>query len=605
MRKLCNPQFKLTLGAEEFIRRKMVSAQVIREENAYDTAVVALDNMPEVSAVAGDAATLEVKDSSDAAYTTVFAGTVLFPSDSFGDSDKIGYQLVGTAYPLNMMNVAEEYGVQSRNPAVDTVQTILTDASVGVIPMYVEKYFAGTKASGYTVNTDNVADITGSIPYLCAPYKPANKLLDDLLDLAAAINGAGAHWMVDADSNLYVKNQADSQGDWTYYYGGSQAAATLRRGVDFHTGTFQLLGKEANVIVYYGAWRRPSSGDAWTENSASNWGTAADTPNTTITDETTVKIVGEKSIKITLGSPDTDIAAIYPLTANANWDFSGFTDFNTPSLTFYIAASFALGVTTLTILLKKNSSEYYRVDLDNTLITAANKLSPIQIPVGPYSSQNSTSNIQWDTTNAPSTGWAEINYIEVRWITPTGTSIYVDGLHFGSAAICRVARERFPTGDPTAGTLGTTANPIRTKVLTDNVGKDDSLTAADDSGLMAQLAKAELLRLATPVKLGKFVTSIIPDFLPGQHVYLPDYLTTAATHDWRVTKLTHNFTAEPWTTAFEVTDDVVNSHSRTRYEDVNKQYAAMRPEWQDRQASSIKSGNLDIRISRLETSYPL
>jgi hypothetical protein len=53
----------------------------------------------------------------------------------------------------------------------------------------------------------------------------------------------------------------------------------------------------------------------------------------------------------------------------------------------------------------------------------------------------------------------------------------------------------------------------------------------------------------------------------------------------------------------EVTTDVTNSHARSRYEDANKMYAAIRPEYQDRQATNQKTGDLDIRIARLEKAY--
>ena len=130
------------------------------------------------------------------------------------------------------------------------------------------------------------------------------------------------------------------------------------------------------------------------------------------------------------------------------------------------------------------------------------------------------------------------------------------------------------------------------------IGKDDTLFSGTigttDTGLMAQMAKSELLKLASTPINGIFSTPMTPKTLPGQMFYIGG-------SDWRITKLTHELAT--LRTSFAVTNDVLNSHVRLRYEDKNKQQAAIRPEWQDRQASSIKSGNLDFRIEPLEEAY--
>lgn len=187
--------------------------------------------------------------------------------------------------------------------------------------------------------------------------------------------------------------------------------------------------------------------------------------------------------------------------------------------------------------------------------------------------------------------WSNINYVMFMIGNADVLSFSIDGFYFGDAAVCRVAREKFP-GE--GGTLGQSGNPIRMKVITDKIGKDDSLKASDDSGLMAQLAYSELLRSGKPTVSGKFTTPMIADFLPGQYVYIGQ--------DWRVTRLVHTIKPKPFgfRTEFEVTDDVTNSHVRLRYEDQNKLASSVRPEWQDKQATSIKVGDLDIRIARLK-----
>jgi hypothetical protein len=587
-----NPHFKVTLGTEVFEDRKLESAQITCEENNFDTALLTFDNTPNLypTVAAGSAVTVEVKDASfSSTYTKIFVGTVLYPVYGFGSISKITFQCAGTGYPLNMMNCAEEYGEQSRNPTVTSLQDITTD----LINSWVNIYMNTPDASGYNINIDNVEDIAGTIPYIPFPYKPVNKCLDDLCDLLTAINGTGPHWIVDVDSKLRIKNIGTNQTGWTKYYGGADntaGQATLTQGIDFIDGSFEPLGKEANVVVYYGTWRRPSSGDTWTNTSSTLWGTAT---SDTLSDDSTQKIVGADSVKNLVshypgGAAVTDM--YYPSAQNAAWDFNSFTEFNTPNINFYLRRS--AGASNITLALVTAAGRHFSTTLS---ITDADTWQHFSFPIGPYANLQSK-DFYWQKTGTPDPDWANINYIQFIFNGTNGNYIQVDGLHFGSAAVCRIARQEFP--DEVVGgrgTLGQATNPVKTKVLTDNIGKDDSLSDTDDSGLMAQLAKAELLRLSKATNLGKFTTNMIPDILPGQYVYIGG--------DWRITRLTHTINANGYRTAFEVTDDLTNSHTRLRYEDINKQYASIRPEWQDRQSSSIKTGNLDIRIARLQTPY--
>jgi hypothetical protein len=138
------------------------------------------------------------------------------------------------------------------------------------------------------------------------------------------------------------------------------------------------------------------------------------------------------------------------------------------------------------------------------------------------------------------------------------------------------------------------------RLIVDNVGKDDTLTSGTpgttDIGLMAQMAYSELLRLQTTSLVGTVETPMLADLLPGQYLYIQ-------TTDFRVTKIVHNISKTGYTSLISVTDDVTNGRARNRYEDLGKQLAAIRPEFQDRQASSIKAGSVDIRITRLAEDY--
>jgi hypothetical protein len=61
---------------------------------------------------------------------------------------------------------------------------------------------------------------------------------------------------------------------------------------------------------------------------------------------------------------------------------------------------------------------------------------------------------------------------------------------------------------------------MKIKVITDNIAKDDSLVASDDTGVMARMAYAELLRAQTTPMTGTFTTPIAPDALAGQLIHV-------------------------------------------------------------------------------------
>jgi hypothetical protein len=577
----------------------LINGAVTLTENAYWTAELTFENATLIYPSVADSGTsvlVEVQDASvGGSWTTIFSGTVLFPNLNFdGSSANVTFQCVGLGYALNMMNCAEEYGTQTKYPGNYTINTILNDVTVGIIPKWVNKYRGTANDSGYSITTTNIDSLAGTIPYISFPWKPVDKCIDDLCDLTTALvsgSHAGPHWICDNSGNLRVKRIDYSQTGWTKYYGNSQANATLVNGEDFFNGDFQKVGKQANVVFYYGNWRRPSNGDVWTENNHADWG--ADGGGITYSDESTIKLVGEKSIHC-YNSYGTGCG--FTFTFPEPLDLTYFTDDNRPSLLFDLAVAY-VPVTQATgsgiynyffARLESSTGNYIYNRPGESSISKATTSSDINfqhfnLPI----SLNSTGS--WYKVGTPDL--TNLTKVEI-WV-PNQENVYLDGFHFGGAAIARIARQCFPTGDPSVGTLGTTTNPIRFKVFTDNIGKDDSLIDSDDSGLLAQMAKAQLLKLnSTPVN-GKFSTPLIPDVLPGQYFYIGG--------DWRITKVTHNITTMQ--SIFEVTDDLYNSHPRLRYEDINKVSAAIRPEFQDNQSSSIKMGTCDIRVLPLEKAY--
>jgi hypothetical protein len=288
----------------------------------------------------------------------------------------------------------------------------------------------------------------------------------------------------------------------------------------------------------------------------------------------------------------------YPSAKTAGWDFSGFTDFNTPNINFYFRRSDT--ATQIQVYLQSwtggalDGSYYTDFTSD---IAAATTWYHESYPVGPfYNVQDQFKGFTWTEDAAPN--WAHIDAVLFHAHMGQNKYFNVDGLHFGDAAVCRTAWN----------STSVTANKVRMKTITDNIGKDDSLKVTDDSGLMAQMAYAELLKLQTTPTVGEFTTLMIKDVLPGSllHVHADKKFNLAfnVDMDMRITKLVDIWDPKEVTTTSTVTSDVTNSTTRTRYGDWNKMAEMIRPDMQDRQASSIKGGDIDIRLARLIKDYP-
>jgi len=235
-------------------------------------------------------------------------------------------------------------------------------------------------------------------------------------------------------------------------------------------------------------------------------------------------------------------------------------------------------------------------------ITSANEWYHIALPIGPYYQSAQMEFNEWTENNNPD--WALIDFILFNCRSAGGVrgKIYIDNLSI-NGYVLRGARET--TIDAT--------NPLKLKPITDNIAKDDTLTSGTpgttDVGTIARMAYAELLRCKSTPYVATFTTPVIKDLLPGQLLYIKAKKKSDGTFniqkDFRLTKLIHEFAPDPkgWKTHHCVTDDVTNANARQAFTDLNKILADMRPEFQDRQASSIKTREIDITQAILEESY--
>jgi hypothetical protein len=598
MRYMSNPQVKTTLGTETFTNAEVASAEIILIENGFDTATITVNDYQSklypATVTVNTAQQIDVKDASEVAWTTISKGVVRIPNLPLpGDIEALILKCDGAGYGFGDTVCAEEYGAQSKHPTLDTVVEILTDANYGLVPKFVNKVVGSATNSGFAYTT-SIEAITGSIPYQYYPYKPNSKCLDDLCDLVTAIKAgsAGPHWRVGTDDTLYVKLITTSVAGWSKYYGGSAAESTLEQGIDFTDGNFEHMGPEANYIIYYGSWRRPSNGDFWTENNAASW-TGTDC---TVADDTSAGDykVNTASVAFTRTHVVNIPQMAYPSTLDWNLDLSSakFKEHNIPSLNVWLKRSGVANGGWIDLV--DGAGNYFRHNF-SAEVPDANRWCHISVPVGDYS--NSAA-VNW--TKSGAADWADIHYISVVGGTANGETLWIDGLHFGDASVCRIAKN----------TTSIAADKLKVKLITDDIGKDDTLTSGTpgttDLGLMAQMAYAELLRLQKTSIVGTVTVPMIKDALPGEWFHIHAKKTLSGSFqidkDFRATKITHKINAD-LTSTLELTDDLTNSHSRPAYESPNKFWASIRPEFQDRQASSVKARDVDIRIAPLEEDY--
>lgn len=580
-----------------------------RLENGFDSATICIADTKSLNygtrAAAGDTITLDVKDYSDAGYTRIFSGIIraCLPSVDASEGQFLVLKCDGSGYGLAETLCGQEYGVDSRNPTYDTIGEIVGagDAGVGILHAWVNHYLGAGGASGYAYTSDLEA-MTGTINYISFPYMPANRCIDSLCDLVTAIRqGAayhpdhvGPHWIVDTDSMLRMKLINGTQAGWTQYYGDSATAATLVQGTDFLAVEFQDLDPEANCVLFYGDWRRPSNGDLWTEGGSGLWDHTV--AHIEVADSATA-IVGAQSIQI--DSPDgSNGYAWVPAARTAGWDFTSVgTEQNIPTVNWYARVNdntFGLGE----IEMWTSAGNYYSYDFTSAF-TVNNKWYHFSLPIGTFYNFNIEEKTTPKWTKTGAADWGNINCVLFWFGGSAGKYLLIDGLHMGGASVCRVAKN----------STSIAAKKLRTRIIVDDVGKDDSLKASDDSGLMAQMAYSELLRLQSQPKVGTLITPMIKDLLPGQWLHIHGLTMAdgsfAVGEDMRVTELRQIADCKQgYVTSIQVTNDLTNTHARKRYDDINKVQAAFRPEWQDRQSASLKAHGIDINVTRLEKDYP-
>ncbi len=626
-----NPQLKVVVGAlaTTFINRKTTKVEILGVENGFAVATVVItdkdiENMAHMG-IGGDL-DIYVKDATETSWFQMFDGKIRQSAEHLGlEGETAVLKGDGSGWGLAEGIVYEEYGSQSRRPTCDSIQDILTNASYGIVPAWVNHILGNTgNDSGHNINTDHVASIGDTIPYVYFGGKPASKCICDLIDLGSAFKGAasaGPHFIILPGDILCVdligSHSAGSAGHgWTNYICGQSAANNLSTLVQankttkghFHLFNFQKLDQYANYMLYYAPCIYPVSQDGWTEAVAADWDTDGGA-TVTIGDTVTQYIVGAKSLGVLETANIGPFHVWFNDTVDLGLNLNALGGkYSIPSLNFLYRHNDQIDTGPgLGIWLCTSITDFSTLDVDAYYTTLAmpndDKWGTYNLPVGENWPLAKSSALQnsifggWQTMGSPD--WSDINAVGFAWTTKGALNYnYIDGLHF-AGWVLRGAKD---------GT-SITANKLRARFINDPFAKYDTLIASDDSGIAAQFAKAELLRGRTTPRLGTFQTRLVRNAWPGQLLHIharpnKDASTYNVNSDFRLSKITHLLDGSGGgKSTWEVTDDLYNARTREAYTSWNTILQAVRPEYQDRQSTGTKLRDTDVTQVILEKDY--
>ncbi len=593
---MTTPSATITIGGTD-VSDEYTLVEVIRRENAGANAQIIFSNDASklYSAIdLYDTARIDLQCAGSSA-TEVFGGylTSLKPASTMAGRVMVA-DLLGFDVALKRMRVAQEYGTESKNPTLYTVREILTEANFGIIPKYVNTILAGATASQYAIQTvsggDNyIYNEPTSIRYLNYPYAPASDALRDICDLISADNypAAGTHWQIIPSAGipyLCVDVIAAHHAPITNLWPTSTTLGTLTQEDGGVTDAlFCESESEANYIVYVGVFEKPTA-ERWTEgaNVHLNWGFSLGAGSSP------AGIVGNECVCCTGAGG----SFYYPGAGTLGLDVTKFGTTRTiPSLSFYARRS--AGVTGLLVELTMSAGNYYYHNIFADLPNAA-EWRHFNLPVGPYCTKADwVRNFQWLTNGA--VNWNDVNYVWFVFIGAAGSTVDIDDLQF-HGMVTRGAKSN----------AAIAAQKARMKLVTDDVGKDDCLTVAG-TGVMGQLAKAELIRSMTTPVVGRLTMPMQESVLPGQlqHCHFEEKSdgTFNVNDDFRIPTVTHRLSDAGATTTLELTDDIVNGYPLSPMNQLNLLLRAVNPDFQDRDRGSIKAATIDLLQTILETNY--
>lgn len=576
-----------------------ITASIVWPENAIARAMIAAWNIDAANFIANldtfDNLKISFRYGTDS-WTKYFDGIMEDVNPVLTEN---GQTVVCTAYgqgrALRNTHCNTSYGKESENPTIDTPGEIWTD----VVDNFVEKSFGGA-ATGYTVTLLKNNDTLPSINHLFNPFIPNINIINHSLLLIQAYRAglSGHHWIVGADGTLRIKRIGTDIAGWSSWWNTDQAGSTLVEGTHFINYSFskRVRSKDfANKIILTTDLRKPGY-DRWSEyrgagtDSGSHlWGTSG---AGSLTDDDTIKIVGSYSLKI--DTAEGMLTIRYPATGEADWDFTKIGSPNSiPTLNFYIRNNRDSGATGDWLRLY-DGTDYFAINYIGNYITKNDEFIHLKFPVGPYHAlADEKRERRWIASGSPL--WSDIDYIWFGIAYTTGEDIvWLDDIHFAG----KIIREAY-------NSTNISANDEHQKIVRMNTSVEDSMKQADDSGMAARLAYAEMLRAQTIPVVGTVKLYGIVDILPGQWVHIHAEKTNGTFRiddDFRVKQVQQDFLGfHEFYTTLSLTDDLTNTFAKGPAEVISEYHKTL---FIDPEAQSLRATGIDTLVPRLSINYP-
>jgi hypothetical protein len=316
--------------------------------------------------------------------------------------------------------------------------------------------------------------------------------------------------------------------------------------------------------------------------------------------------LGNYSIKSYCDDIGESVNAYYPSSKNLNLNVTAIGSQNSiPSIDFDIRLDENCDrVNHLQISLWKWTDAthhgYFYRDISN-VVSAVDKYFSVSLPIGPYYKRaKNWDGIEWATgfLGANLGDWSKIDLILLDCWATVGTHarMWIDGLSV-NGQIIRVAYDSSKYA----------SQKCKMRFIKDDVPKDDSLVASDDTGEMAQFAKAELYRAVTEPTTGQIVILMKPTMKAGQlvHMHFGEYSTGNFRIDknMRITTVRHHLGKDGAFSYLDLTDDVLNSRAVGPSDAYAAIMKAVAPGFQDRARSSLITGDMDVTLPILAKEY--
>jgi len=497
------------------------------------------------------------------------------------------------------------FGTSTDNSRITNFQYQVSDP--GIITEFVNNVCGQGITSGYNMKTDYVDTIDTEVTYLEWKFDPVTKALKDLGDLLSAKHApnAGVHWIVkniDGYDQLLLGKIGNHSSTLQTVWANNHPIGTLTVGSNVKQYQITEADEQTNCVVTCGKFCHPIN-ERWTEDPtySNYWERISTYGNISMVNDGQAK-AGNYWLK--MSNDQIYYGAAEFRTKSGVVHFNAYaigTNDDPPTISFWVqlydidpigewsfwdAIGGLFGVSeSLTIKLYTDNNNYFYMGL-NDLIREKGKWTYVEIPL-------LGDNEPWIRVGNPD--WSNINYIGFG--LNAGLEGYyivgIDGLQINGTRI------RMAYNSSKFSEVG-----CKMSVITDSLAKEEALTETDDSGLLAQLTKAELLRGQIDVIFAEVTTELDTSGEAGQLVYFNHTRNSNfGTRQMRILELKYMTGNQGCFTTFTLTSDLKNSYPVKPVDAYNAILKASNPDYQDRNRADLKAREINRNIPIYKKDY--